>query len=609
MPRGRRTVELSCCWSSAVTGTTEYCEPDFSSLKKNHFQNKFCEICRAVGFKIEAERICVLLPTEASWSNGLAEGFWSTREGFEGRVRIINQLKSCNPPSYVILEDASSASSPLVAPIPANFVDQQGLVHLIVSYGTLRPLDLATLPVSPARGRKRSIDQSPKSPSGEAFDWVLGGLTSVPHPTGPSIPLVAHPAPTASVLYPLPAPVQPEPRGDRGDPLVMQQAPLTGTDADGPPGESLQLEFGEYDEQLLQAAFATQDAIRTSCELQTAGALLVGDAHTELNDRSVSDTGSASGGDTGSSSGGDTGSSSGADLMPADLELPPLLPIPSPPFSPPDRLDEIQSAPAAPSVFGPCFDRSSWCRTGCRTGWTFDVFDDEAAFNAWAHSNSTNYLCMASSFVVGAVSLHGITLSAEVEVHATGVSAAWFITAILAALAGIGAVLLSWQQVRRTIMVLGYTWAISFALVCVISTSGYLQHSTDAMILQPMAKDTASGQSVFLDEEGQINPESLTVQILHFHVPVCNALFGACHSLLVPGLQTDVAYQMLMLIAVLSEGIGLHIAWGSALGHAQCCGLVAVCWMAFAAGWYAVQRLYVPSLREAYASKRAWGVV
>ena len=182
----------------------------------------------------------------------------------------------------------------------------------------------------------------------------------------------------------------------------------------------------------------------------------------------------------------------------------------------------------------------------------------------------------------------------------------------VAALEVIGAVVLSWQQVRRTMLVLGYTWAISFALVCVISTSGYLQHSTDAMILQPMANDTAGDALAFLESAKEETPESDTMRILYTNMPVCNALVGACHSLLVPGLQTDVAYQMLMLIAVLSEGIGLLIAWGSALGHAQCCGLVALCWIAFAAGWYAVQRFYVPSLREAYAyasSKRAWGVV
>jgi len=153
------------CWGSLLIKQAR-CAPDFAP-GKNHFQHKFCSNCRAQGVKVEAARIRVML-SNLVHQNGTTVGFWNETAEIEGRYRVINQNAKCQPPIYILLEDPCSpiASSTSLAPVSADLVDDAGLVHLLVSKGTLVPVE----PSWEASGRKRRrLPVTHKPPRSQSF--------------------------------------------------------------------------------------------------------------------------------------------------------------------------------------------------------------------------------------------------------------------------------------------------------------------------------------------------------------------------------------------------------------------------------------------------------
>jgi hypothetical protein len=129
------------CWGYIVRGGDAHlCTPGFVN-GINHFKNKFCPACHDHGMKVDAVRLRVSLPNTPITGNGTTEGFWNASPCYGGRFRVINQTAKCTPPSFVLLEDPDSglASMPYLTRVQPHYIDEDGLVNVFASRGTLIP--------------------------------------------------------------------------------------------------------------------------------------------------------------------------------------------------------------------------------------------------------------------------------------------------------------------------------------------------------------------------------------------------------------------------------------------------------------------------------------
>ena len=128
------------CWGGVLKGDSSRCDSAFV-IGKAHFKNKFCVGCRGQGITIEEKRVRVMPPqTSAALKNELTQGFWN-RAANIGYYRLINQTAPCmGQPLLVTPGEAPPADGETLLPVPRDVVDDHGMITLIVSKGTLVPI-------------------------------------------------------------------------------------------------------------------------------------------------------------------------------------------------------------------------------------------------------------------------------------------------------------------------------------------------------------------------------------------------------------------------------------------------------------------------------------
>jgi len=131
----------SKCWGSQLPGGFASCSSSFLGGKR-HFKNKFCFQCRQ-GLFVPVEYVRALTPAlRDAVHNRPSEGFWNEMNGapFDGLVRIINNTAGCSGPWLVVYKEKHPPSHVEWGEIPSTWVDEHGIVALIVAKGTLVPL-------------------------------------------------------------------------------------------------------------------------------------------------------------------------------------------------------------------------------------------------------------------------------------------------------------------------------------------------------------------------------------------------------------------------------------------------------------------------------------
>ena len=143
---------LGRCWGTELSG--RICTPDFWP-GSNHLKNKFCDVCRAVGFAVPADRVRTVEQRElfgntngrSAWTNG-----W----------RLCNQTMKCVGPAVVIFEDSLAAEAAVACkPVPDHWLRQDASaswhVHFTIKLGTIVPAAApAAVPTPAATPAKRA---------------------------------------------------------------------------------------------------------------------------------------------------------------------------------------------------------------------------------------------------------------------------------------------------------------------------------------------------------------------------------------------------------------------------------------------------------------------
>ena len=136
--------QSKACWGAVLQGTSVNCTPGFTT-GQFHFKNKFCPICRA-GIDVPVGGVRALTPemhealANSSNTSCLAKGFWKNAPlAFGGgQMRIINNTLKCALPWLVCYREEPPSLD--WAPLPPQWVSEQGLVRLCVAKGTLSPV-------------------------------------------------------------------------------------------------------------------------------------------------------------------------------------------------------------------------------------------------------------------------------------------------------------------------------------------------------------------------------------------------------------------------------------------------------------------------------------
>ena len=153
VPWGPTTAAHHQCWGSALSGDGSRCSPGFVA-GRGHFKNHFCASCRTFGFSLPTARLRALNSTQhAEFDNAGGKTPWSDGpdKGAETyRFRLINQTQKCVGPRVIILHPHADSPASSFAALPTRWVDANGLVHVIVSKGTLTPVDADAYPSGPS---------------------------------------------------------------------------------------------------------------------------------------------------------------------------------------------------------------------------------------------------------------------------------------------------------------------------------------------------------------------------------------------------------------------------------------------------------------------------
>jgi len=140
------------CWGQLLGATK--CAPAFKAGKM-HFKNKFCDVCRARGFRVSPARVRVTHPDSSFAPNSTGGGFWnvpaSPHAGY-GKYRLINQTAKCHGTPLLVFAEPCGQQVGL-SDMPLDYIDE-GKVMLKVSAGTLVPVD-------PSGGRRRRRTKRP----------------------------------------------------------------------------------------------------------------------------------------------------------------------------------------------------------------------------------------------------------------------------------------------------------------------------------------------------------------------------------------------------------------------------------------------------------------
>jgi hypothetical protein len=134
------SATAGACWGGMLKRDCTACSPGFESGKA-HFKNKFCANCRK-GIAVDASRVRALTSEmHTMYGNSLRAGFWKKASASigGGEVRIANNTITCDGPWLVVYRDLPPSQLPW-APVPSEWIDEDGLVRFSVAKGTLVPL-------------------------------------------------------------------------------------------------------------------------------------------------------------------------------------------------------------------------------------------------------------------------------------------------------------------------------------------------------------------------------------------------------------------------------------------------------------------------------------
>jgi len=126
------------CWGAQLPGGLASCSASFLGGKR-HFKNKFCPSCRQ-GLAVPAIHVRALTTAlHEELQNRPSEGFWNEmRTPFAGSVRVVNNTAGCSGPWLAIYKHSQPPELEW-AEMPPAWIDEDGMINLIVAKGTLVP--------------------------------------------------------------------------------------------------------------------------------------------------------------------------------------------------------------------------------------------------------------------------------------------------------------------------------------------------------------------------------------------------------------------------------------------------------------------------------------
>lgn len=164
---------------------------------KNHFKNKFCELCRQDGVFVHVNRVRVLTEDfDAQGKSKHGAGMWTQLPSHPGvGYRVINQTHKCRGPRLLVFdcEPPAAILASLQAPNGAYIIDGRWC-HLRVGNGTLMPSLVhevgSRVPAwpPPQGGAGESDDRGTKrarvpSPSSQSIGSASSTWASQQHPS------------------------------------------------------------------------------------------------------------------------------------------------------------------------------------------------------------------------------------------------------------------------------------------------------------------------------------------------------------------------------------------------------------------------------------------
>jgi len=144
-PNNRRASSIDTtgaqCWGAQLRGTEVRCTPGFVR-RRGHFKNKFCAACVRGSFELPERNVYAVLPDVLSpLTNSQGEGFWNSMlpPSPVNSYRFVNNTRDCTGPCLIVFQDPPSPPFDAGAPLPAEWIDERGIVTLRVTKGTLTP--------------------------------------------------------------------------------------------------------------------------------------------------------------------------------------------------------------------------------------------------------------------------------------------------------------------------------------------------------------------------------------------------------------------------------------------------------------------------------------
>jgi len=170
-------AEDTDCWGGSLKGCKDQCTPDFKIQAacrhaKNRFQDKFCPACIEKGVELPHTWLRALPEhMEITFKNWRGSGFWTKLGGNSQRgvqrepstaphyYRVINNRHrdSVRPMLVVFQQTAPVAFGD---PVPRQWISEEGTVTLVLTNGTLKPVEKRAGHTYPGPNKVRRLSKA-----------------------------------------------------------------------------------------------------------------------------------------------------------------------------------------------------------------------------------------------------------------------------------------------------------------------------------------------------------------------------------------------------------------------------------------------------------------